>query len=135
MDKPENLTIKQIKFVDGIFDGRTYTDAYLDAGYKATKRSTASAMASKLVRNAKVAAEIERRMELIERFNRVRLARISEGAISQLNRLVIGATDKDGVKLSAVKDALDRVGLKPPENTDVSGTMHFIIEYVTRDDT
>ena len=134
MDKPKKLTIKEMKFIDGVFEGKTYTDAFIDAGYVAKNRASAGAGSSRLLKTVKIKAEVDRRLELIERFNRVRLARVSESAVAQLNKLVLNATEKDGVKLAAVKDALDRIGLKPPEKLNLDGTMHFVIEHVKRDD-
>ena len=45
--------------------------------------------------------------------NRVRLGRISETALSKLLGIVTDGKPEDRVKLDAIKDALDRAGLKP----------------------
>jgi hypothetical protein len=45
--------------------------------------------------------------------NKVRLGRVSEIALSKLLGIVTDGKPEDRVKLDAIKDALDRAGLKP----------------------
>jgi len=108
--KKSNLNIRQLKFIDNLFQGMTQIKAYTEAGY-----SPVEANASRLIRNNKVVAEIKRRLDDIDFKNRIRLGRISETALAKL-LIIIQNDDVDNkTKLDAIKDALDRAGLKPIE--------------------
>jgi len=108
--KKSNLNIRQLKFIDNLFQGMTQIKAYTEAGY-----SPVEANASRLIRNDKVIAEIKRRLDDIDFKNRIRLGRISETALAKL-LIIIQNDDVDNkTKLDAIKDALDRAGLKPIE--------------------
>jgi len=117
----KKLNLKQRKFVDGLFEGKTQINAYKDAGYSPKDDHVASAGAYQLLENIGVQEEIARRLEVIERANRIRLGRIGQRAVEELYNMV-DKPEIDGIKLSAVKDALDRVGLKPIEKVEHGGT-------------
>ena len=108
--KKSGPNIRQRKFIDNLFLGMSQKAAYIEAGYKDDESN-----ASRLTSNDKVKEEIERRLADIGYRNRIRLARISETGLAKL--LVIIKDDEVDfkTKLDAIKDTLDRVGLKPVE--------------------
>jgi len=108
--KKSNLNIRQLKFIDNLFQGMTQIKAYTEAGY-----SPVEANASRLIRNDKVIAEIKRRLDDIDFKNRIRLGRISETALAKLLVIIQNDDVDNKTKLDAIKDALDRAGLKPIE--------------------
>lgn len=116
----KGLNVKQLKFIDNLFVGMSQVKAYKDAGYKAEGHSAESS-ASEILRNLEVAAEIKKRLADIEYRNRIRLGRISETGLANLLKIVQDGGLKDRVKLDAIKDALDRAGLKPIERLAIGG--------------
>lgn len=111
-----SLNIKQRKFIDNLFKGMGQKKAYEEAGYKPDDGN-----ARRLTRNDKIAAEIQRQLEDIDRSNRLRLARISETALAELLVIIKNSEIDVKVKLDAIKDALDRAGLKPVERLAIGG--------------
>ena len=57
--------------------------------------------------------EIERQLSDINISNRLRLGRISKIALEELLVIIQNKDIDDKTKLDAIKDALDRAGLKP----------------------
>ena len=126
MSKEKNeLDIKQLKFIDNLFKGKSRGQAYMEAGYDVKNTDVGSAVASRLLKNVKVKEELEWQITEVNRINRVRLASMSEAALARLFNLVKGAGLEDRVNLDAVKDALDRAGLKPVEKYQYSGEMTY----------
>lgn len=122
------LNIRQRKFIDNLFKGMGQRKAYKEAGYVDDEGH-----ASRLASNGKIKEEIERRLNEIIYSNRVRLARISETALAKLLAIINDGSPDDRVKLDAIKDALDRAGLKPVEKVEHSGDMNIqIISAVPR---
>ena len=128
----DKLSIRQLKFVDNLFVGMSQIKAYKEAGYKG-KDSAAYTIASEIVRKPKIQAEIKKRLADIANRNRIRLGRISETALAQLLSL-IQTSAEDRVKLDAVKDALDRAGLKPVEKQSLEGGLDITIRYANEKD-
>ncbi len=112
------LNVKQMKFIDNLFQGMGQRNAYVGAGYT---EKTADQGACQLLRNTKIQEEIKRRLIDIEGRNRIRLGRISETALKELLSILGKGTPDDRVRLDAVKDALDRAGLKPVEKIAIGG--------------
>lgn len=115
-----SLNIKQLKFIDNLFSGMSQKNAYIEAGYKDDEGN-----ASRLTSNDKIKGEIERRLNEILYHNRVRLARISETALAKLLVIISKGVPEDRVSLDAVKDALDRAGLKPVDKREYSGEIGY----------
>jgi len=124
--KRKDLTIRQRKFIDNLFKGMSQKRAYIEAGYA---EKSAEVCASQLLRNPKIQEEIERRLREINRANKVRLARISEAALAKLLS-IINEAEEDKVRLEAIKDALDRAGLKPEEKVNIGGGIKVEFEIV-----
>jgi len=134
-EKPEEqnkLNIRQLKFIDGLLEGKTQKKAYIEAGYETKDDQTAEVNASRLIRNANVQEEITNRLDDLKARNRLRLHRISEAALARLVSIL--QTDEDidldksnrkntyliGIKANIIKDILDRVGLKLAEEHNVN---------------
>lgn len=62
---------------------------------------------------------------------RARIEAMVDPALDELRKLISSA-DTDAVKLSAIKDVLDRAGYKLPEVVQTDGRTVFEIEYVSR---
>ena len=125
-------SIKQLQLIDNLFVGMSQIKAYKEAGYEG-KGNAGDVSASEIIRKPKVQAEIKKRLADIANRNRIRLGRISETALAQLLSL-IQTSAEDRVKLDAVKDALDRAGLKPVEKQSVEGGLDITIRYANEKD-
>jgi phage terminase small subunit len=133
MPKKENqeeqnkLNIRQLKFIDGLLEGKTQKKAYIDAGYETKDDNVAMVNASQLLRNPKVEEELDRRIEDLKSRNKLRLYRISEAALQRLVS-ILQSDEKIAdsyVKADLIKYVLDGVGLKPVEehNLNVKGKL------------
>jgi phage terminase small subunit len=116
--KKYKLNIRQQRFIDNLFEGKSQKDAYIAAGYKG-KGKSAEASSSEILRNLKVVAEIGRRLNDINTKNKVRLGRISEVALSEALKIIKDPLVDPKIKVDAIKDILDRVGLKTTENINL----------------
>ena len=129
-EKPEEqnkLNIRQLKFIDGLLEGKTQKKAYIDAGYEVKDDNVAMSNASQLLRNTKVQEELEKRIEDLKSRNKLRLYRISEAALQRLVS-ILQSDEKiadSNVKADLIKYVLDGVGLKPAEehNLNVKGKL------------
>lgn len=90
----------------------------MEAGYAS---KTPDQDATNLVRKSKIIEEIERQLKDIDYRNRVRLGKISETALAKLLTLINDERLEAKTKLDAIKDALDRAGLKPVERLAIGG--------------
>jgi len=120
----KGLNIKQLKFIDNLFVGMSGKKAYIEAGYE-TDGHSAESCAYKLLRKAEIMEEIARRQEDIDKRNRIRLKRMSETALAQELSLISGNEIENIVKLNAIKDILDRAGLKPVEKHEFIGEVGY----------
>jgi len=109
-----NLNIRQRRFIDNLSEGMTQKKAYKDAGYEG-KDDSLKANASRLITKDNLKAEIQKRLKGIDLINRLRLGHISEIALAKLAIILQDDDVDDKTKLDAIKDALDRAGLKPIE--------------------
>jgi phage terminase small subunit len=112
------LNIRQKRFIDNLFEGKSQKDAYIAAGYKARGHS-AESEATQLMRNNEIINEISRRLNDINAKNKVRLGRISEVALSEALKIIKDPLVDPKIKVDAIKDILDRVGLKTTENINL----------------
>ena len=122
--KKSSPNIRQRKFIDNLFLGMSQKAAYIEAGYKAEGHSAESS-ASKMLRNVEVEAEMKKRLTDVDSRNRIRLARISETALANLLNIIQDGGTKDRTKLKAIKDVLDRVGLRAKEELKREGGMEL----------
>ena len=114
------LNIKQLAFIDNLFSGMSNYKAYIASGYKAKKESVARADASRLLTNANISAEVERRKKEIIEQNMVRLLRMSETALKELFEIAKDGSEKKG-QLDACNSILDRAGLKAEDMISLQG--------------
>lgn len=124
--------IRHKKFVTGILEGKTLISAYREAGYKAKTDAAAWSSASEIFRNPKVQAEIKKRMDEQEAIDKLRLDRIRSEAIIEEHKLVRDGRNEDKVKLDAIKDVLDRTGLKVAEKLEHSGEVKLTLEGIIK---
>jgi len=130
--KKSGPNIRQRKFIDNLFLGMSQKAAYIEAGYKG-KGHSAESSASEILRNLEVSAEMKKRLTDINRRNSIRLARISEIALAGLLEIIQDGGTKDRTKLNAIKDVLDRVGLRVEEGLKREGaTIVNVISAVPR---
>jgi hypothetical protein len=127
MENQKELNIRQLKFIDGLLEGKTQKKAYIDAGYEVKDDNVAMSNASQLLRNTKVQEELDRRIEDLKSRNKLRLYRISEAALQRLVS-ILQSDEKIAdsyVKADLIKYVLDGVGLKPAEehNLNVKGKL------------
>jgi len=120
------------KFIQGILEGKTLISAYKDAGYEPKTDATAYTLASRLFRNDQIQAEIKERMGEQEAIDKLRLDRIRSEAIIEQHKLVRDAKPEDKVKLDAIKDVLDRTGLKAEEKIKHSGEVKLTLEGIIK---
>jgi phage terminase small subunit len=126
-EEQNKLNIRQLKFIDGLLEGKTQKKAYIDAGYETKDDNVAMVNASQLLRNPKVEEELDRRIEDLKSRNKLRLYRISEAALQRLVS-ILQSDEKiadSNVKADLIKYVLDGVGLKPAEehNLNVKGKL------------
>jgi len=129
------LNIRQLKFIDGLLEGKNQTRAYINAGYDVKDETVAKVNASRLLTNANIQEELQRRLDDLKTRNRLRLYRISELALSKLVSILesdenieiiegkkVFTKDTYLIKIKAdlIKDILDRVGLKLAEEYNVN---------------
>lgn len=123
----EKLNPQQRKFVENILTGMNQTDAYMKAGYKSKTRKTIGNNASRLMENDIIRAEIDCRLEAItDNAYRILKANTTKAA-EKLVLMMEWATENDRNKLAAVKDVLDRAGLKPEEKVKLQ--QRIIVEF------
>lgn len=133
MTKKENqkemnkLNVRQLKFIDGLLEGKTQKKSYIDAGYETQDGHSTEVAASRLLRNVEVQEELDRRIEDLKSRNKIRLYRISEAALQRMVN-IIQSDEKiadSNVKADLIKYVLDGVGLKPAEehNLNVKGKL------------
>lgn len=103
MSSMKKLTQKQQRFVDEYIISGNATQSYLKAGYKVSE-SVAATNASKMLRNAKVKAELERRMneiraskvmtmqQVMERLTKMAYGEIKEEQVTNKGEVVLTRT-------------------------------------------
>jgi phage terminase small subunit len=126
------VDVRHKKFVRAILEGKTLISAYREAGYKAKTDEAAWSSASEIFRNPKVQAKIKEEMDRQEAIDRLRLDRIRSEAIIEEHKLVRSGTNDDKVKLDAIKDVLDRTGLKVAEKLEHSGKVELTLEGIIK---
>lgn len=114
-------SVRHKKFVTGILGGLTLVSAYREAGYEAKTDAAAWSSASEIFRNPKVQAMIKEEMDKQYAIDMIRLDRIRSEALIEEHKLVREASNENKVQLDAIKDVLDRAGMKPIEKLQHSG--------------
>ena len=119
------LSVKHRKFVEGVLSGKTLVSAYREAGYEVNTDNAAYVNSSRLLRNAKVQAEIKERMDEQKTIDDIRLDRIRSEALIEVHKLIKSATNDDRTKVDMIKDVLDRTGMKVTDKIEHSGDVTF----------
>lgn len=121
MAKKEKLNPRHEKFIQGILEGKTQTQAYIDAGYSAKNaRQHAHQL---IVTNSYVAGEIQRNLEEAKQEAKRILELDSAESAQTMTELRDSGTKDDFCRLYAAKDILDRTGLKVAEKLEHSGSV------------
>ncbi|MFC1717668.1 terminase small subunit [Candidatus Poribacteria bacterium] len=111
IEKRRKLNSQQMRFIDGIIQGKNRTDAYIGAGYKIRNRHNASSAASRLYANPNVQQEIQRQEKATRQYNSHYLASLSQAALDELSTM-LRKCDNDRVKLDVIKAILEYAGVK-----------------------
>lgn len=122
--KEKKLSPRHQKFIQGILEGKTQGQAYIDAGY--SPRGARSS-ASKLLTNPNIQGEIQHRLDEVKRQAKIHLEQEVLTAATTLTELVESGCKDDFCRLYAAKDILDRTGLKPKEEHVLSGDVPITI--------
>jgi phage terminase small subunit len=121
----DDLTDKQKKFVEAYIELSKGTQAAIIAGYA---KGSAHVEASRLLKNDKVRKYIEDLQT--ERRERIqsRLAMLAEKTAEMLFDLAVNA-ESENVRLSAIKDILDRGGYKATDKVEQKNEHSGKIEF------
>ncbi len=77
IEKRRKLNSQQMRFIDGIIQGKNRTDAYIDAGYKTRNRRNVNSAATRLYANLNVQQEIQRQEKAIRHYSSHHLASLT----------------------------------------------------------
>lgn len=106
------------KFIKGILEGKSQTQAYIDAGYKP---KNARKYASRLMTNDDIRGAVEEALSEAKQEAK-RILELDAGESAQtMTELRKSGTKNDFCRLYAAKDILDRTGLKVAEKLEHSG--------------
>ena len=106
------LTVKQQKFIQHIVEGKSQSESYALAGYSIKNRNSQDAMASTLLRNAKVSAAIQKGRDKLAKKHEIK----SEQIINELKGIglsnltdVVNWDEAGELKITASEDLPDSV--------------------------
>lgn len=117
MPQSTKFNIRHLKFIEGVVEGLSLKQAYVDAGYK--DGSTVYSNAHMLSIEPKIAAEIERRRQLLHDQILRKLEKLAEKSVRVYDELLDSAKETKE-RVAIAKDILDRVGFKPREQVEVA---------------
>ena len=122
MTEDNELNVRQLKFIDGLMEGKTQKKAYIEAGYEVSDDNAAESNSSRLIRNDKVRKEIQKRLEDVNYRNKLRLYRVSEVAITKMVSILESDSEiaDSKVKADLIKYILEIIGLKPAEEHNIN---------------
>ena len=121
----KELTQQHIRFIEGVMQGKTRCDAYKEAGFKVKSSITATTGGCRLMNSDLVKAEIARRQAEVSEQNMNLLKHLQKNAVIGLGNLILSADEM--VKFRACADVLDRTGLKPVENLNITESDRYIM--------
>ena len=130
-EKIERLSPRHIAFMtEYLNNGYNRIDAYYKAGYKPKNRVNASQNASELLKNPRISLILSGNVEEAKLI----LKNASAQAAAKLVRVMDDENvfTKEGVKISAAKDILDRAGIVPPEQQKPEHTFNIQINIVEK---
>jgi len=130
----DRLTSNQLRFVEGIEEGKSLIDAYISAGYKESPASYSGA--SRLLRNVKILAELDDRLFTRKRTAQQRFGRMQDGSTNVYIN-ILKREPGENIQLLALQqkvasDVFDRTGHKPPEEVKHTGSMELTLIDVLR---
>lgn len=122
--KGERLNARQERFVQNLLLGMTLEEAYVNAGYKQSKRVRENAW--QIWEKPYIRQEYERRKE--EMYERIfDLIRAEAGKNVETIKKLRDSSKQDPVRLAAARDLLDRGGLVPTQKHEVKQDIQFIV--------
>lgn len=130
-EKIERLSPRHIAFItEYLNNGYNRIDAYLKAGYKSKNRVVASQDASKLLENGRIRSILSENTEeakiILKNASAKAAAKLAH-TLDTENPLV-----KEGVKVTAAKDILDRAGVLPPEQKKPDQAFNIQINFIRK---
>lgn len=145
-----NLTIKQKRFADEYIISGNATQAYIDAGYSAKKRTVAEANARKLLGNNSVKQYLDERMEELKS-NSIAdqeevmqyLTSLMRGEENETEMINVGNFEQElvevPVKHSVRKQAAELIGKRyglwtDKQDVNLSGSITFVDDVPSDDD-
>ena len=130
-EKIDRLSPKHIAFMtEYLNNGYNRIDAYLKAGYKSKNRVVASQNASELLKNSRISSILSQNIEEAKLILKNASARAAAKLVKVMDDENIFT--KEGVKLSAAKDVLDRAGIAPPEQQKADQIFNIQINIVEK---
>jgi hypothetical protein len=124
MAKRANL--KHRKFVANILKGMTHAAAYTGAGYKAKNVFVASTCAGELLKKPEIIEALDKGEKKIHAEIESLLLENARNAAIKLGQLIDSSTPS--VMASSSRDALDRVGYKPVDKQEITGSQEVNID-------
>ena len=125
----EKLNPRHEKFIQGILEGKTQTQAYVDAGYSP---KNARQHAHQLVTNSYIKAEIEKRIQLRRASFSKQLDAIAQEALTMLPIMIKLGTREEAPRVAAINLALKYAGLEPVKKLEHSGEVKLSLEGIIK---
>ncbi|MEX0621817.1 MAG: terminase small subunit [Candidatus Woykebacteria bacterium] len=128
-EKVKRLSPKHAKFLQEYFNnGYNAIEAYTKAGYKAKNRIIASKAASRLLKNVEVQEILDANLE------EARV--ILKSAAPRMAALLVETAEskgfKQGTRITAAREALDRVGVMRPAEAKVEQEFNIQINFIDK---
>ncbi len=129
-ERVKRLSPKHIKFLQEYFsNGYNAVEAYMKAGYKVKNRVIASKSASRLLKNVEIQEILDSNLD--------EARTILKSAAPRMAALLVGTAEskevKQGTRLAAAREALDRVGVIRPSEARVEPDFNIQINLVEVD--
>ena len=127
----KKLNPQHEKFIQGILEGKTQTQAYIDAGYS---EKYARQYAHRLITNVYIQEELERLREERRAAWKDKIDAIAEDALEMLPIMIKLGTREEAPRVAAISLALKYAGLEPVNKMEHTGEIKVIKEIVTTGD-
>lgn len=114
------LTEKQLKWLEGVKEGKSFTQAAMDA-YETEDRKSASVIGAKLSKHPKIKKILDKTEENL----RDKFREEAERAFIVLLDILNNPKVSPKTRLEACKDVLDRAGYNPTQKQELIGHVTF----------
>ena len=126
-----SLTERQKKFAIGVAQGKTYTQAALDAGYS---EKTAASTGSENMKKTNILEAVEYYQKIEQEAVQRRFSGVVNDMLSELIRVYYDEDTPPQVKNNIFKDIADRAGYKPTDKHDINQSGDLGIKVIWADD-